>query len=197
MEDVVFRVDISIEAAFTAVRSFGAKQNDGWESRGGEDGDKVERPSDTHGLGNLAHNNGSEEGTAKDGKIGKGHADTTLMDKVQVSYGGVQETLVRSNTNALHGAGPGHAPISRVQGCLGRNRIVSCVYSTCPRAAGNDNAQAEKKQMALAPDPAGRDKEDDGGTGTGEQVASKDDGVVEGRGNAALETDGIGCQDGS
>ena len=49
--------------------------------------------------------------------------------------------------------------------------------------------------MALAPDAARRDKEDDGSASAGEQVASKDNGVVEGRGNTALETDGIGCED--
>lgn len=195
MEHVLFRIDVRVVPVLAAEGGFGAKHDDERESDSRKDGHKVKSPSNTEGLRNLSYNNRSEKCAAKDGKVGKGHADTTLVDKVHVTNGGVQQTLVRRNADALDGASPGHALVSRVERGRGWRRIVVGIDGASPRAAANDDAQSEDEEMALAPDTARGHEEDDGSASASEEVSSEDNGHVEGRSNGIFEPDGIRCED--
>lgn len=116
------------------------------------------------------------------------------MNKVHVSNGDVEKTLIGGNSDSLNGTSTSHA--SEVTLCI-LGGVGREGHRAGPRAGGNDNDEADEEKMAFSVDTRRGDEENDGTAGTGEKVAGQHDGVGNGQGNVADEGDGVGGQDGA
>lgn len=146
----------------SAVSRLGAEEDERGERDTAEDGDKVHGPVKAETRGDLAGDNGGEEGTAKDGQVGKGHAPTTLVHKVEIANGRVEHTLKWRASNTLDNTRTNHT-------------LVVMADSTGPGTRRNDKGKTDDKQMALTPDTARGDKEDGGSAGAEQEVSSEND----------------------
>lgn len=125
----------------------------------------------------FAHDNRGKEGTSKDGQIGEGHADTALVDAVQVTDSGIEQTFEWSGTDALEGAGRSEAVVMRYLISRLTKRGISSLWrevagSATPGAGKDDKDDANQEQMAFAPN-ATRGNEEDCSATSAEKIVAR------------------------
>lgn len=177
-------VGVRVELSVSAIRSLRAEQEDCRKRGSHEDGDKVEAPLPAQRCRNLSDQNGSEEGASKDCQVGKGHAHSSLVDKVHVANGSVEQAFIGSGADTLKDSSAEQA-------------AVVCPRGPGPGTRGNDDEDSQEEEMALAPDAGGGNEEDGSSAGAEKKVARQESDFGKGLCEETGERDGVCGQDGA
>ena len=164
---------VDIEACIARVRCFGAEEDDEGQQDGSEDGDEVECLLVAYAVCDHADEDWGQEGAAEEREVGECHADSALMDMVQIADRCVDECLERREAHALEDSRPEER----------------CVVRSCcaaPYAAKDHNNRTEDVEMPLPPDARTWYEEEACDSNTEEVVPCQESHVRK----AALEVDG-------
>lgn len=178
---IVLGQHVRVEAGVPLIRRLGAEEHERRQAQGAEDGDQVERPPPLQLMGDLAHDDGREEGPAKHRQVRERHSAAALVDEVQVAHGGIDQSLVRGTADALDDAGPEKAGV-----------VLLVAHDAAPGARGDQDDHAEDKGMPFAPHAAGGHEEGTRKAGSEQEVARQDGDVGEVMGHVQRDGNGVG-----
>ncbi|KAI6761867.1 hypothetical protein HG531_002420 [Fusarium graminearum] len=127
-------------------------------------------------------NAGCEEGTAKNSQIGKSHAYSSLVNKVEVTNSRIEKTLIRRTSYALHDSGTNET-------------AIICPDSPSPCARGDNYKYTDEEQVSLSPNATGRNEENGTSTTSQQKVSCQERDFGEVFGEEERDCDGIGGED--
>lgn len=129
---------VGVESGISVERGLRAVQNHGWQKTCHEDGDEVECPLPAQDTGNLSNNDWREESSSKQRQISQSHTLAALVNKIQISYGYVDQGFEWRQSNSLK------YPRSHE----GVEVLVACAT---PCRANDDEDASEEIEMSLSP----------------------------------------------
>lgn len=177
---------IGIQARIPSICRLGAEEDNSRQTDATEDSNQVEGPPPIQGVGDFTHYDGREEGSTKHGQISKGHADASLVDKIQIADGDVDQGLKGRAPDALDDPGPQEAVV-----------VLLLAHNAAPGARGDQHHDAEDEGMPLAPDAAGWHEQCAREAHAQQEITRQEGDVGEVMGHVQRDSDGVCSEDGA